>query len=335
MLFQKKAKKKQYFAAAFLIIQVVILFALSLPFLTGISLGIVFYVILEPLYKKFVPILKNKSLTAVSLMLLSFFILVLPLAYAGYVGMLQLVTALQSEEVLSFFETFPFPIETLEIKDFLQTHLSTIINYLQAFSFSALGSTAFILLNAFIMYFILFFLFLRGPYVHKFLLQIIPFHRDNAEKLLEEERKLIQSTIVSNTAVALSLGLLFAAGLFVIGYQDFLFWFFLSVILSFIPVVGIQFIWIPIGIYLILKQNYSAGIGIIVWGGFLSFILDTYIRQLAQNWFGKIDPFISIAGITIGIFYFGIAGIVVGPFLVSLLVESFKIYLEEYGNIYK
>lgn len=225
--------------------------------------------------------------------------------------------------------------QEFKIQDFLQTHISTIVNYLQTLSFSVLGSTAFMVLNIFIMYFILFFLFLRGQKAYELLLQVIPFQKSHAEKLLQEERKLIQSTVVSNLAVAVCLGLLFASGLFIIGFRDFLFWATVSVILSIIPVLGIQFIWIPMGIYLILQQNYIAGIGILAWGTLLSYIADTYIRQLAQKWFGKIDPFISIAGITIGIFYFGLAGIVVGPFLVSLFVESFKIYREEYGNIYK
>lgn len=327
-------KEKKYISLSFLILLGLLLTIMVLPFIEGISGGIILYVLLNPLYKKISPYFKHKSIPAILLIVFSFLVIILPLTYAIHLALIESIRAVQSYEFSNFLANIPFINQDFKVVDFIQTHLTSLSNFIQNITFGALEMTTSILLNFFIMYLIIFYLFLNGDDIYQNVLDMIPFQKKNSEELIAEQKKVIKSTIISNGIVSLTIGALFTVGLYFAGFDNLILWLFLSTLVAFLPVVGIQFIWIPTGIYFISEKEYITAIGILLWGSFLSFILDAFIRQLVQNWAGKVHPFISLMGLVIGIIYFGITGIVIGPLFLSLTFSSFKFFKKEYGGIH-
>lgn len=324
--------ERKYFAFALITILCGLIFILSLPFLPGVSGGVILFVLLRPLFNKIVSNFNHKTFVAILLMALSFLVIIIPLSFAVYSVLTEFIKVLQSEEFYAFLSNLPFDFQDFKFNQFLQTHITTISDLIRNFSFNAFGITVNALLNLFVMYLILFYLLIQGESVYEAVLNMIPFKKENSKKLISEEEKVIKSTIVSNGIVSIIIGILFTTGLYIAGYDNLFFWLSLSVILAFIPVVGIQFIWIPMGIYLFYMQEYSISIGLVIWGAFLSFFLDVMIRQFIQKRVGEINPFISLIGLIIGVMYFGMTGIVIGPFLFSLTYTSLKLYRQEHGK---
>jgi len=68
---------------------------------------------------------------------------------------------------------------------------------------------------------------------------------------------------------------------------------------------------------------------LLLWGIIISSV-DNVIRPITNKKFGKIHPLISIIGVFIGIYQFGIIGIFIGPLLVAYFVLIWDIYKEEH-----
>lgn len=54
------------------------------------------------------------------------------------------------------------------------------------------------------------------------------------------------------------------------------------------------------------------------------------MRQRVQSKVGEMHPLISLLGLIIGITYFGIMGIIIGPLILALFVLIVRMFREEY-----
>ena len=54
------------------------------------------------------------------------------------------------------------------------------------------------------------------------------------------------------------------------------------------------------------------------------------LRPYIQKKVGAMHPFVSLLGIFVGIYLFGLVGIVVGPLLISAFLLILKMFNEEY-----
>jgi len=330
-------KDKKVFALFLIIIVGFLLFNFALGLLPGITGAVVLYVIFNGLYKRIIKIIKFKGLSAVLIIILSFILFVVPLIFVSYVAIVEFIKMLQSPWTADLIANFDFTYENFNLQTFIQEHIEMITSTLKEISSTAVGTTMaalntmiYTLVNLFVMYLVLFFLLINHTKIGDKMTEIAPFGEKNSNKLIHEMRNVIRATIESNGIVSLILGLLFAIGLVIIGFDNIIFWFFIATILSFIPIVGIQFIWIPVGILYIYSGDHVSGIGIIIWGAFLSYIADGYIRQNVQNRIAEIHPFVSLMGLILGIAYFGIVGIVVGPLVLSFFILMVRMFKEEY-----
>jgi predicted PurR-regulated permease PerM len=157
----------------------------------------------------------------------------------------------------------------------------------------------------------------------------VPFNNRNTDKLLSELKNIIQSTLIATLLIAILQGLLLGLTFYAVGIEGATLWGAVTAILSFLPVVGAPLVWIPATIIQLAMKNYFAGIAILVVGIIISNI-DNVLRPYIQKKVGAIHPFVSLLGIFVGIYLFGIVGIVVGPLLISTFLLVLKMFNEEY-----
>ena len=55
-----------------------------------------------------------------------------------------------------------------------------------------------------------------------------------------------------------------------------------------------------------------------------------FVRQRVQKKVGEMHPLISLLGLIIGIAYFGIMGIIIGPLILAVFILMLKMFREEY-----
>jgi predicted PurR-regulated permease PerM len=103
----------------------------------------------------------------------------------------------------------------------------------------------------------------------------------------------------------------------------------IGMVLACIPFLGVPIIWVPIAALEALAGNYEAALAI-AGIGVLVFIAENVLRPLLQKGVGQIHPLISVIGAILGIVYFGILGVLIGPIVLSFAVLMARMFKEEY-----
>lgn len=321
---------KKYFAALFLIILAVFLGYALIKYVSAVFGALVLFYLFHWLYKFFVKKTKlGKPVSAILVIIVTLIIIIMPIYF--------FINATYNEvnQVYQNREKF---VEDIEKLDFINskgwvTEVSLQIgnfgSYIQNWAIKTLQSVAHLVISMTIMYFILYYLFIHSDEVDKRLANLIPFNLKNSKRLIKEFRNVTYSTVITSGLIAVIQGGMITIGFLVFGLKGALFWGLIGALLSFLPVVGAPLIWIPAAIILFLRGNPTFGVGMIIWGLILSNI-DNIIRPNLQRKIGRIHPLITLLGIFIGIPFFGLFGVIIGPLLLSYFLLSFNMFREEY-----
>jgi predicted PurR-regulated permease PerM len=203
-------------------------------------------------------------------------------------------------------------------------------NYFSVLLINAVQSIGQRMIEFIIMYFLLYYLLLStGSEYSAKLTNAIPFCRKNTKILMDEFSKIINATLISSGIIAIIQGAMLTITFLLLGVEGAFLWGFITMILSFLPVVGAPVVWIPATIIQLAQQDYFTAVGIFIGGSILSSI-DNFLRPVIQNKVGKIHPLESLIGVIIGLNLFGLLGIIIGPLLISYVVLMAKMFNEEY-----
>lgn len=329
----KVPNEKKWFALSIIVLMALFLLYASLPLLAGIAGSALLYVLLKPMYLKTLKITGNRTFSAFFVIIISFIFVIIPLGYLLFefvnevaVILSELPTILGSlNELLSTIHS-----DAAQLMNFITSHAADIAGIAFGILMFAISDVVAIALNLVILYLILYFALTEHERVSGMIRKTIPFSDKNSKKLMTEFVNVIKITFIGNGAASLGLGLLLAIGLYIVGFTNFVLWLIVGTILAFIPIIGIQILWIPVGLYLILTGDYVGGAGIILWGAFLSYIADGLLRQKVQKDIGEMHPLVSLVGLIIGITYFGVIGIIVGPLILTFFYLLTVMFKEEY-----
>ena len=114
---------------------------------------------------------------------------------------------------------------------------------------------------------------------------------------------------------------------YILGYGNILFYSFFAAFCELVPVLGSSSTFILIGVYA-LALGDTRGVFVAFFLGYLivSCIPEIYVRPVLVGRRVKINPVIMFIGIIGGILTMGLAGFVLGPVMIVLLINSFRIY---------
>ena len=117
---------------------------------------------------------------------------------------------------------------------------------------------------------------------------------------------------------------------YLLGYGDVLFFSFLAAFCELIPVLGSSVVFIMVGTFS-LALGDTRGVLIMFFFGYLivSCIPEFYVRPVLVGRRVKIHPVIMFIGIIGGTLTMGLAGFVLGPVIIVLLITSYRIYVQE------
>ena len=117
---------------------------------------------------------------------------------------------------------------------------------------------------------------------------------------------------------------------YLLGYGDVLFFSFLAAFCELIPVLGSSVVFIMVGTFS-LALGDTRGVLIMFFFGYLivSCIPEFYVRPVLVGRRVKIHPVIMFIGIIGGTLTMGLAGFVLGPVIIVLLITSYRIYVKE------
>ena len=269
-----------------------------------------------------------RPLSAVTIIILSIFIIVLP--FVG-IGSMLVRKALELQQNPAWIKQVidaisQFAGDMLGKPDFLQEQLESSAAYFGTLLTAVLGGAANIFLEITVMYFILYFLFVNYRGFESGVLFYLPFDEQQAVVFGEELKNITYSNIVGQTIIAIVQGGSLSFGFWIFGVQDALFWGVICAILSFIPLLGPPLIFVPAALLLFAQSQNWQGLGLLIWGFGLVINIDNVLRFMINKKVGNIHPLITVVGVIIGLPLFGLIGLVYGPLLLAYFLIAVKIY---------
>ena len=327
----KAVREKKFAALLLLTILALFFFLASLSFMLAVTGAAILYVLLKPLYIKIHAKFGHQNISVALVLLLSLVLIILPIAVIAYyaaVDISQFLSDPQSlEELISI---ITFGQGNADIGDLLRKNalaISTAATQLTLLTFNLVADVA---INLCVMYISLFYLLKEHKRVNKTMKMMLPFNNKNSETLMKRFHHVINATFAGNIIVSIIIGFLFAFVMFLLGHGQFFFWAVISTLASIIPIVGLIIIWLPVGLFYLIQGQYTTGLILLGWGAFLSFAFDGYARQAVQDRIADVHPFVSLIGLLIGITFFGITGLIIGPVLIAIFFLTAQMFKQEY-----
>jgi len=325
---------KRIFALVIIIALALFLAYALLQYMNAFFGAIIFFTLFHPLHKVFAKKI-GKKLAALIIIFISMLVVLVP-AYYLFTATVNEVSVVVSkgDQILGYVESLDTTVRSflpgVDLKQRLIEKIPEIGDFFSRLLLGAVQEISQGLITITIMYFIFYYLLIADKKILlKKVHEIIPFNRKNTTKLIKEFQTVTNSTIITTGLIAVIQGILLTLGFLFFGIPGAFFWGFVGGFLSFFPVVGPFLVWIPAVIIKFFQKQYPASIGILIWGLILSNV-DNLLRPFIQQRVGKMHPLVSIVGIFMGLAFFGLLGIVIGPLLISYFLLTIEMFSEEH-----
>jgi predicted PurR-regulated permease PerM len=302
------------------------------PFFTPIAAAVIIAFMAYPVFAG-IQRMTGRPIVSATLVIVGIVLFVIiPVSMIGGVMLSQVNKLDFNEERLSELEA---QVESLTGQEVTLTeYFVTIENYVKSefrnWLPKVVSITSNFLIGLGIMFFILFYLLLQKDMFIRETIRLLPFSKKGSTKLLTESGHIVRAVLIGQVLTALIQGALGMFSFIVVGVEGAFLWGVLMVVLSLIPVVGAFLVWIPVGAFLLLDGLVWQAIFVFAWGGLIVSQVDNFVRPKLVNQFYNIHPLETFIGIFIGIAQFGMLGIILGPFMVSLFKVLITIFREDY-----
>lgn len=176
-----------------------------------------------------------------------------------------------------------------------------------------------------------YFFLLKEDQIRKFYDRFFHFKQKNGDEFILVLKSSSREVFVANVITGLIQSSVVAGGALICNVGDFYIVWFVTFIVSFIPVIGAAPVAFILAIYSFIDDHVGDGITMAVIG-IISGSIDNIIRPYLSSSFGKVKVplFVSFIAVIGGVFVLGIPGLFVGPLLASLLFGAIPIIAREF-----
>ena len=205
------------------------------------------------------------------------------------------------------------------------------VQTLGGFILPLLSQTGLLLMNFFIMLFIMFYAFRDGDQMLAYFLRVLPLSSSHEKLLVMRVRHIVRAVLLGMLLTAALQAAAAMIGFKIIGVSA-LFWGVMLGISSFIPLVGTALVWVPITLYMLVLGKYISALFIFIWcaGGVGS--IDNFLRPSLMQGKSGMSTLILFFALIGGIRLFGPIGILYGPLIFGLLTVMLYIYTLQHSR---
>ena len=334
MEIQQNHKINRYIFLGVIILFALFLFYSLIEFFTAFLAAVMFYV-LSKHFAEWLIVKKKwkKSWAAIMVIIISFFIILLPvslLVALMYKRVIQAGGDIQNTVILPlkhldgmFQNEFHFSLLTDKIIAEAGNFLTNIISSLVNQGLNLFGTIT-------MMYFFLYFLIVNINRMEAAIIFYLPFKRSKIILFGKELKAQTFSNAVGVPLIAIVQGTVSYLAYLFVGLEQPGFWAVITGITSILPLFGTGLVWIPVAIYLLASDQIWQGIFIFAFGLIVISSLDNLVRFALAKKMADVHPIVTVLGVIIGIENFGITGLVFGPLIISYFLILLRIYYNEY-----
>jgi len=351
----KQHPYSKYIVFLVILILAWLVFLVINPFINAIFAGIIISYIFYPVYKQINKLFKKNAISAFIASILVILVITTPIAfvlnaiskeaYVSYIVVKQKVlhgdlfgVDCNIEEnilcsVSNFFkDVLSDPKNRYYIEDTIQRATSYILDNASSFIFSF----PILLLNLFIIIFLVFYLFKDGKIIFDKIKRLLPFKKVYQEKIFNQFRDILYAVIFGQLLIAVIQGALGGIGFFIFGIPSPILWGITMAFFALIPFVGPPIIYVPVALFQIftgLSQSdntlVSKGIFLLLYGILVVSSIDNILRPKLIGDRAKMHPILVLLGVVGGLKLFGIVGLVIGPVILAMFMTAVRIYEEK------
>lgn len=330
-----KGHSRHFFIASFILIIILSLTIIS-PFFTTLLGSVTITYIFYPLYNKLFILIKNKNIASLLTSLLILLILIVPLTISANslikesVGLFYEIRNINlGIEDLSNTVLSKYIDENIELADYVKSGLSklslTILRQSDDFLLSLPGK----IINFFVMFFIIFFLFKDGRHIVEKIKKELPLREKYKQSLVKSVDETIYATVYGVLGAAFFQSLAAIIGFYIFQVKSPLFLGFLIFLTAILPFFGSALVWLPVAIIKLISGDNTNGIGLLIYGVLVISSVDNLIKVKIIGSGAKLHPILSLLGVLGGLNVFGLLGIIIGPLSLAILMVFFEFYLDE------
>ena len=302
-------------------------------FLPGFLGGLTLYILTRNLFQKLTLQKKRKKgLTALLFIICSLVIIAIPVYFTIQMVSPKVNSLLDNQqEVMQGLKIFSAKIEHYtSVKLFSDDNTKALADKISAFIPGLLNSTANVLTNLIMMFFLLYYLLVNGTVIEKYLNRIIPLKAENVSMLANETVLMIRANAIGIPIICIVQGIFAAIGYLIFGIKDWGMWGFITGVFAFFPLVGTMVVWVPLVIFLYSTGQSYVATGLTIYSVVVTGNVDYITRLGLLKKMGNVHPMITVLGVIVGLKLFGFMGLIFGPLLISYFLILIKIYINEF-----
>ena len=183
-----------------------------------------------------------------------------------------------------------------------------------------------LIVNVFIVLYLLFFLLRDGDELTRRIRRAIPLHADQQRELFNRFTTVIRATIKGNVVVAIVQGALGGLIFWFLGVHAAVLWAVVMGVLSLLPAVGSALIWLPVAIYFLVTGAIWQGVVLLCFGVLVIGLVDNVLRPILVGKDTKIPDYVILISTLGGIAIFGLNGFVIGPVIAAMFMAVWEIF---------
>ena len=326
---------RQFLLLALIIVLGFILIKELYLFLPGLMGGVTVYILCRGLYLRLVYQKKwRKGLTALLFILGSLIIISIPFYMAVKMISPKINDLINNQDkLITGLKVFSTKFEEYSGVQLLSDeNTKSLTQKISSFIPTLLNSTASVITNLIMLFFLLYYLLVNGREIEKYLNRIIPLKPDNIDKLARETKVMITANALGIPIICCVQGAFAALGYWIFGVEDWGMWGFLTGVFAFFPLVGTMIIWVPLVLFQFATGNTWMATWLTIYSIVVTGNVDYITRLGLLKKIGDVHPMITVLGVIVGLGLFGFMGLIFGPLLVSYFIILIKIYLNEFTN---
>jgi predicted PurR-regulated permease PerM len=104
----------------------------------------------------------------------------------------------------------------------------------------------------------------------------------------------------------------------------------LTFVFSLLPIGGSVFVWLPVGVYLLLSGQIAKGTVLLIVGGVIVSSVDNVLKPLIIGGRVRLPTLFLFLSILGSVKAFGFTGIILGPVIIVVFMSFIEIYKAEY-----
>ncbi len=333
-------KMSKIFFVAILLFLLILTFFIIKPFFSYMIIGAVLAGAFSPVYKWLLKKIKKENICASIMIIIILVLIIIPTFFVTTKLVSEAGKAYRAFSNQDFIERAQSFVSSniglnIDIQKIASDIFLTIRNSIVDVAPGIISSIAEVLLGLFVMFFVMFYIFKGGDSIYETIKDSIPLKKKYKDNLFSEVELVLKGVLYGQVLTAIIQGTIGGLLLFIFGVPNSLFWGFIMIILSFLPIIGTPIIFVPAGIFMIYQGNIFSGIMIIVLGFLIVTNIDNIIKPKLISSKSKIHPVIALIGVLGGLAVFGFVGLILGPIILALLNVLLKFYKEDFKQVFE